>query len=89
MTRVEKINAALRSSFRVTALNIEDESHLHAGHVGALTGRGHFRLAIVSADFEGQSAMQRHRAIYAALGDLMQTDIHALSIRAQTPGENA
>lgn len=86
--RVETIRRRLTAALAPIALDIEDESHRHAGHAGARDGRGHFRVRIVSAAFEGQSAIARHRAVYAALGDLMQTDIHALAIEARTPEEN-
>ena len=87
MTRIEKIHAALASALDTTQIDIEDESHLHAGHVGAQTGRGHFSVSIVSSAFAGLGPAQRHRAVYAALGSLMQSDIHAISIRARTPDE--
>ena len=86
--RVEQIRERLVAALAPSELSIEDESHRHAGHAGARDGRGHFRVRIVSAAFEGQSAIARHRAVYAALGDLMQTDIHALAIDARTPEEN-
>lgn len=87
MNRVEQIRATLQSALQPSVLDIEDESHLHAGHAGAATGRGHFRLLIVSAAFAGLPPVQRHRRVYEALGGLMQTDIHALSITAKTPDE--
>lgn len=87
MTRAETIRSRLAAALAPTALDIEDESHRHAGHAGARDGRGHFRVRIVSAAFEGMSAIARHRAVYAALGELMQTDIHALAIDARTPEE--
>ena len=87
MTRLDRIRAALTAAFAPLHLVIEDESHLHAGHAGAATGRGHFRVEIVAAAFEGQPALARHRKVYAALGDLMASDIHALSIQARAPGE--
>jgi len=87
MTRVEKIRAALVAALAPEQLVIEDESDRHAGHAGAATGRGHFRVEIVSAAFAGQSPIARHRSVYAALGELMQTDIHALSLQARAPGE--
>ena len=87
MTRAETIRSRLSAALAPTALDIEDESHRHVGHAGARDGRGQFRVRIVSAAFEGQSPLARHRAVYAALGDLMQTDIHALVIDARTPEE--
>jgi BolA family transcriptional regulator, general stress-responsive regulator len=81
--RVEAIRAALAAAFEPVELEVVDESHLHAGHEGARDGRGHFRVRVVSAAFEGMSVLQRHRAVYAALGTLMETDIHALAIRAE------
>ncbi len=85
--RVDRIRAALAAAFEPQRLVIEDESHRHAGHAGAATGRGHFRVEIVSSAFAGLPALARHRQVYAALGDLMQTEIHALSIQARTPDE--
>ena len=85
----EAIRAALDAALAPAALDIEDQSHLHAGHAGARDGRGHFRVDIVSEAFAGRNAVARHRAVYAALGELMSTDIHALSLRARTPQEAA
>lgn len=85
--RVEKIRSRLLAALAPTALEIIDESHKHAGHEGARDGRGHFAVNIISAAFEGELPLARHRRVYAALGELMQTDIHALSIKARTPQE--
>jgi len=68
-------------------LEILDESHKHAGHAGARSGGGHFTLTIVSNVFDGKGLLQRHRMVYDALGSAMQTDIHALTIKALTPEE--
>lgn len=87
MERVERIRAALQAAFAPQALEVEDDSHRHAGHAGARDGRGHFNVRIVSAAFAGMAPLARHRAVYAALGAMMQTDIHALSIQAQVPRE--
>ncbi|MBN4688344.1 BolA family transcriptional regulator, partial [Escherichia coli] len=81
------IRAALEAALSPLRLRIEDQSHLHAGHAGARDGRGHFRVEIVSDAFAGMSPIARHRAVYAALGALMTTDIHARSIVARTPVE--
>jgi BolA protein len=70
-----------------TAIDIQDDSALHAGHAGARAGGGHYRLHIVSTAFEGKSTIARHRLIYAALGDLMKKEIHALAIRAVSASE--
>lgn len=86
MTRVERIRSALEAAFQPSELEVVDDSHKHAGHAGARDGRGHFSVRIVSDAFAGMPPLARHRAVYAALGAMMQTDIHALSIDAQ-PGE--
>ena len=85
--RVAAIRAAIAAALAPLSLEIEDESHRHAGHEGARDGRGHFRVDVVSEAFAGMNPIARHRAVYAAVGDLMATDIHALSIRARTPQE--
>lgn len=86
-TRVERIRAALEAALAPASLDIIDESHKHAGHEGARDGRGHFKVLVTSAAFEGLNPIARHRAVYEALGDLMLTDIHALSMTARTPAE--
>lgn len=86
--RVEAIRRRLTATLAPVELAIEDESHRHAGHAGARDGRGHFRVRIVSAAFAGKPPLARHRAVYDALGELMQTDIHALAIDARAPEEN-
>jgi len=86
--RVARIRECLQRELAPSELAIEDQSHQHAGHAGARDGRGHFRVRIVAAAFAGQPLLARHRRIYAALGDLMQTDIHALTLDARAPDEN-
>lgn len=66
---------------------LEDESAQHAGHAGAASGGGHFRLTLVSPQFRTLTTLARHRLVYAAMGELMQREIHALSITALTPEE--
>jgi BolA protein len=68
-------------------MELADESALHAGHEGAKGGGGHYRLTIVSQQFSGKNTLARHRMIYAALGPMMQQQIHALAIRAYAPDE--
>lgn len=80
---MERIEKRLRDSFSPTHFELIDESHLHAGHAGAQTGKGHYALTIHSKAFSGKSPIQRHKLVYQALGELMQTHIHALSIKAK------
>ncbi len=79
-TRITMIRERLSLALEPASLEILDESHLHAGHEGARDGRGHFRIRIASPKFEGLRPLQRHRLVYEALGDLMETDIHAAAI---------
>jgi len=83
--RINRIRSSLNEALSPSALEIVDDSHKHAGHEGAKSGGGHFNVAVCSAAFEGKTLIQRHRMIYDALGDMMQQDIHALSIVATTP----
>ncbi len=85
--RVERIRTALIDELAPDHLEIIDESHLHAGHAGAREGKGHFRVRIVTHSFIGLPPLKRHRLVYAAVDELMTTDIHALSIDARAPGE--
>ena len=85
--RQSRISAELQDCFDPTELLIKDQSQLHAGHEGAKDGKGHFDVTIVSSAFEGQNRIQRHRMVYDALTQLLQTDIHALRIKAFTPSE--
>ena len=85
--RLEAIRAHLAAALAPSHLQVIDESHKHIGHAGARDGRGHFAVTIVSAAFAGKSLLERHRLVYGALGELMQTDIHALSMRAHAPAE--
>lgn len=80
--RVARIRACLEATFAPVELDVKDDSHLHAGHEGAKSGKGHFSVRIVSAAFIGVSPIDRHRMVFDALGDMMQRDIHALSVSA-------
>ena len=85
--RIARITALLSASLAPAACQVDDESALHAGHAGAASGGGHYRIRLVSSRFEGQPRLARHRLVYDALHDMMQTDIHALAITALTPTE--
>ena len=86
MSRVETMQERL-ATLDPISIEIIDESAKHAGHVGAREGGGHYVLHIVSAQFTGKNTVARHRMIYCALGEMMKREIHALTIRASTPGE--
>lgn len=83
--RVPRIRECLEQAFSPVSLEVIDDSHRHAGHAGAKDGRGHFRVRIVSERFVGTKPLERHRMVYAALGRMMETDIHAVSVVAETP----
>jgi BolA protein len=85
--RIERIRASLQGALAPQQLDIEDESHRHAGHEGARDGRGQFRVRIVAAEFAGLPLIKRHQRVYAALGDMLRTDIHALALDTRAPGE--
>jgi len=85
--RIERMRQRLSDGLDTTDITIRDDSHKHVGHAGAATGLGHFTVTIRSPRFEGLSLLDRHRLVYEALGDMMQTDIHAVSISAKAPGE--
>jgi BolA family transcriptional regulator, general stress-responsive regulator len=84
-SREQRLRQRLETRFSPSLLVIQDESHLHAGHAGAATGQGHFRIRIVAEAFRGMPAVARHRLVYAAVDDLLKTDIHALAIDASPP----
>jgi len=85
--REQQIRQRLDEAFQPTELLLKDQSQLHAGHEGAKDGKGHFDVTIVSNTFDGKSRLERHRMIYAALGTLLESDIHAVRIKAFTPSE--
>jgi len=83
--RIESIRTRLATALEPVELEITDESHKHIGHEGAKSGKGHFHVRIISEQFQDLSPVRRHQLIYKSLGDLMDTDIHALSIDAEAP----
>jgi BolA protein len=88
MTVADAIRQRLTAALAPARLDLIDESARHAGHAGARPqGESHFRLTIVAPAFAGRSRIERQRLVFAALGDLMQSDIHALAITALTPAE--
>lgn len=87
-SRIDLIKDRITQALAPVALELIDESNAHAGHAGAIeSGGGHFSAFIVSDAFDGKSLVQRHQLVYRALGDLLQTDIHAFSMKVYTPEE--
>lgn len=85
--REAAIRRQLEAAFDPPELLIRDQSQLHVGHAGAKEGKSHFDVTIVSQAFEGASRVERHRMVYDALRELLESDIHALRIRAYAPSE--
>lgn len=86
--RPAAIQEKLVRAFSPSEIEVVDDSHKHAGHASA-GGAGHFTVQLVSPAFSGKSTVERHRMVYAALAELMPEHIHALSIRASAPAEQA
>jgi BolA family transcriptional regulator, general stress-responsive regulator len=86
--RVALIRRKLEAELEPEELEVVDDSRRHAGHAGARDGRGHFQVRILSRRFTGKRTVERHRMVYAALGALMQTDIHALGLVALSPDDS-
>jgi BolA protein len=84
---IERLRLRLQEALSPAHLEIEDESAAHAGHPGARGGGGHYRVTVVSERFAGLSRVARHRLVYDALYDLMQREVHALSLSLATPEE--
>ena len=87
MDTPEVIVSRLREHLSAESVEIEDQSHLHAGHAGATGGGGHYEVTIVASCFKGLNTLARHRLVYEAVGELMKKEIHALSIQAYSAEE--
>ena len=78
--RIQRMQEKLHAALAPHTLTIIDESAPHQGHAGAATGLGYFAITIGSKAFAGKGLVECHRLVYQALGEMMQTDIHALRI---------
>ncbi len=87
MNRPQRIRELLDAGLAPLECSVDDESHLHAGHAGAASGGGHYRLRLVSVRFEGLNKVARHRLVYDCLREMMQKEIHALAMTLLTPDE--
>jgi BolA family transcriptional regulator, general stress-responsive regulator len=90
MRVAQAIHRKLSKALAPSRIDLVDQSAQHAGHAGARPeGESHFRVTVVAQAFAGKSRIERQRMVYAALDDLMRSDVHALSIVALTPVEAA
>ncbi|XXK21081.1 BolA family protein [Arenicellales bacterium nBUS_48] len=87
MSVKDQIHRRLMENLGAESVEIEDQSHLHAGHAGAASGGGHYDVIVISSAFNNLNTLGRHRLIYRAVDDLMKKEIHALSIQAFSPDE--
>ena len=87
METMDLIVDRLRQKLSAESVEIEDQSHLHAGHAGAASGGGHYQVTVIASCFKGLNTLARHRLIYDALDDLMKKEIHALTIQAYSEDE--
>lgn len=87
MNRRATIEQRLQAAFTPLELQVDDDSALHAGHAGAASGGGHYRVRLVSDRFEGLPRLARHRLVYDCVSDLMHVEIHALALNLLTPAE--
>jgi BolA protein len=85
--RAQAIETILREKLGAQHIEVSDQSALHEGHAGAQGGGGHFQLLVVSEAFNGLSRIAAQRVVFQALGNLMDSDIHALSMRTLTPDQ--
>jgi len=87
METIDLIVDRLRQELSAESVEIEDQSHMHAGHAGAAGGGGHYQVTVIASCFKGLNTLARHRLIYDALDDLMKKEIHALTIQAYSEDE--
>jgi BolA protein len=86
-SRALRLRERLQQRFAPLLLEIHDDTHHHAGHAGAAGGQSHFRVRIVAEAFRAMPTLARHRLVYAAVDDMLKTEIHALAIEALPPAE--
>jgi BolA family transcriptional regulator, general stress-responsive regulator len=88
-TVAERMRVKLMTALDPERLEIEDQSHRHAGHVGWREGgETHFSIKVASARFAGKRRLERHRMVYALLSEEIAGGVHALAIEALAPGES-
>lgn len=87
MSRIEELRNRITGALGAEIVELQDDSAKHRGHAGARGGAGHYSVVVVSGRFAGMGRVDRHRAVYDAVGDMIPTQVHALVVRAYTPEE--
>jgi BolA protein len=87
MSRIDELRNRITSALGADIVELQDDSAKHRGHAGARGGAGHYSVVVVSGRFAGMGRVDRHRAVYDAVGDMIPTQVHALAVRAYTPEE--
>ena len=87
MSRIEELRSRITSALGAAVVEVQDDSAKHRGHAGARGGAGHYTVVVVAERFAAMGRVDRHRAVYDAVGDMIPTQVHALAVRAFTPEE--
>ena len=87
MSRSEELESRIVAALGPARVEVQDDSEQHRGHAGASGGAGHYTVVVVAEKFAGLDRIARHRAVYAAVGDMIPAEVHALVVRAFTPAE--
>lgn len=87
MNRVDELKHRIRTTLGAELVDVHDDSAQHRGHRGARGGAGHYSVVVVAERFAGMDRVERHRAVYDAVGDMMPSQVHALAVRAYAPEE--
>jgi len=87
MSRIEDLRNRITSALGADIVELQDDSAKHRGHAGSRGGAGHYSVVVVAARFAGMGRVERHRAVYDAVGDMIPGEVHALAVRALTPEE--
>lgn len=87
MSRIDELRARITTALGAEIVDVQDDSAKHRGHAGASGGAGHYTVVVVAGRFAGLGRVDRHRAVYDAVGDMIPREVHALAVRAFTPEE--
>jgi BolA protein len=87
MDRIDQLRTRIADALAAERVDVQDDSDQHRGHAGARGGAGHYTVLVVAQGFAGLDRIARHRAVYAAVGDMIPAQVHALVVRAFTPDE--